>query len=333
MFPGCVLGVVTPNAEPEIIALGRFTYDIDAPKMQTDSVFDVASVTKAIPVSSLALQLIDKGDLRLDDRLIRYVPKFNNSSRERVLIRHLLTHTLNYNFRLSSYKNSADEVLNAILSSEFTHEPGASFFYSNATSILLGMVIEKVYNDCLATIAKRELFDPLGMSESSFFAEDFDKKRIVPTEIDPWRNRVICGEVHDESAWVLRSKMIAGSAGLFTTVPDILKFLKMLLGKGMVQGRRYFSETILEQMQSNQISCLNLQTGLGWELFQKRYMGENCTEHTIGKTGFTGCVCVCDIQRQKAFALLSNYTFPHRKPDSKAMDCVRHDIADILWNE
>ena len=333
VFPGCVVGFVSPGSEQTIAAFGTHTYDLLSPSMKEDSIFDVASITKAIPTSSLALQLIDKDKLHPDDRLIDYVPEFNNSSREKVLIRHLLTQTLNYNFRLSTLKDSGPEgILNAILTTEFPSEPGSTFFYSNATSILLGMVVEKVNKECLAVTAQREFFDPLAMERTSFFPEQFSKHDIVPTEIDAWRGRVIHGEIHDESAFVLRQKMVAGSAGLFSSVPDLMRFLQMLLNNGMWQGRRYFSDNSMRRMQTNQIPWLGLYTGLGWELNQKRYMGNYCSGQTIGKTGFTGCVCMCDVPRQTAMALLSNYTFPARKPDMQAIDSVRRDIAEIIFS-
>ena len=336
VFPGCVVGYVGARHEKTVLAFGRQTYEKNSPSIHENSLFDVASITKAIPTSCLALLLIDRRELGLDDQLIRYVPEFNNSSREKVLIRHLLTQTLHFNFRLSFLKDSGpDGILQAIFSSDFKSDPGTSFFYSNATSILLGLVVERVFGKRLDGIADEEFFRPLGMNSTSFFCDAARMKNAVPTEIDPWRGRMVQGEVHDESAWVLRSgrsRMVAGSAGLFSTAPDLLKFLEMLLNRGAFGGKRYFSDDIIEQMHTNQLRDLDMRAGLGWELFQNRYMGSRCTERTIGKTGFTGCVCVCDFGKRAAFVLLSNYTFPNRKQDTGAIDEVRRDIADIILN-
>ena len=332
VFPGCVIGYTSPYSEQIVASFGRHTYAPSSPAMEKDSIFDVASVTKAIPTASLAIQLVDKGKLHLDDKLVDYIPEFNNSSREKVKIRHLLTQTLNYNFRLSALKDKGpDGILNAIFNTEFPTEPGSTFFYTNATSILLGMVVEKVTKECLAVTAQKEFFGPLGMSSTSFFPEQFSRQTIVPTEIDPWRGRLIHGEIHDESAFVLRQKMVAGSAGLFSTAADLMRFLNMLLNDGVWQCRRYFSGRSILQMQSNQIQELGLCAGLGWELNQKRYMGNFCSSRTIGKTGFTGCVCMCDIPKQTAMVFLSNYVFPARKPDMQAIDNVRRSIADIIF--
>jgi len=105
VFPGCVAGVVKRDGSRLIMAFGRHTYDPASPPMQAEAIFDVASITKAIPTSSLALTLLDAGKLKLDDKLITFVPEFRNSFRKSVRIRHLLTHTLDFGFRLSAYKD------------------------------------------------------------------------------------------------------------------------------------------------------------------------------------------------------------------------------------
>lgn len=94
VFPGCVVGFVKKNGERNILPFGHFTYDADAAPVRQDTIYDVASITKAIPTTSLALLLIDQGKIKTTDKLIDYIPEFNNSDRERVLIKHLLTYTL-----------------------------------------------------------------------------------------------------------------------------------------------------------------------------------------------------------------------------------------------
>jgi CubicO group peptidase (beta-lactamase class C family) len=301
--------------------------------MKEDSIFDVASITKAIPTSSLALRLMDESKLKLDDRVMEYIPELRSSRREKIFVRHLLTQTLDFGFRLSAFKDkSSDEILDAIYSTELRHEPGETFFYSNATSILLGIVVERISGKCLATCADEIFFNPLGMKRTSFFTELFNREDIVPTEMDPWRGRLIQGEVHDESAFALRKKLIAGSAGLFSTVPDILTFLEMMLNGGKQGTRRFLSRKIIEAVQTSHIDIPGACTGMGWELCQRRFMGSRCSGRTFGKTGFTGCSCAVDPEKGAAFVLLSNYTFPKRKPDMNAINSVRSDCADIVFS-
>ena len=331
VFPGCVVGMVRANGDRFVLPYGTFTYESGSLRVKEDSLFDVASITKAIPTSSLALTLIDRRKLSLDDRLIDHVPEFHNSGREQVRIWHLLTQTLNFGFRLSLYKDkSPDELLDVICTTEFLDAPGTAFFYTNATSILLGMVVERVSGKCLADYADEVFFKPLGMTRATFFPEIFNVEEVVPTEYDEWRGRLIRGEVHDESAFTLRKKMVPGSAGLFSTVPDILNFLEMMLNEGIFDERRFLSAASMEAIQTNQLSIPGACAGLGWELCQPRYMGSYCSSRTFGKTGFTGCVCMGDCGKEIGLALLSNYTFPKRKSDMAAINSVRSDCADIL---
>jgi CubicO group peptidase (beta-lactamase class C family) len=332
VFPACVAGCLTPDEGKTVLAFGRQTYESGSAAVSEDSIFDVASITKAVPVSSLCLLLVDRKKLALSDRVISYIPELTFSGREDVLIRHLLTQTLDFNFRMSLLKDMApQDILKEIFSRELASSPGSTFNYCNATSILLGIVVERVFGECLSVVADREFFAPLSMARTSFFPESFTRSDIIPTENDPWRSRIVRGEVHDESAFVLRKIMVAGSAGLFTTVPDLLVFCEMLLNSGVWKGTRYFSDALIDSMQANQTASLGVSTGLGWELNQKRYMGRFCSEKTIGKTGFTGGACIVDIPMKKALVVLSNYTFPSRKPDARAIDAVRSDIADIVF--
>ena len=332
VFPGCVIGMVKKNGERIIMPFGNFTFESSSPGVQEDSIFDVASITKSIPTSSLALKLIDEGRLNLEDKLIDFLPEFNNSDREKVLIKHLLTQTLDHSFRLSENKNKApEEILNLILTAEFRSKPGSTFFYSNATTILLGLVVEKILGYSLDNLGQKYFFKPLGMSRTSFNPlKRFSKDEIVPTEIQEWRGGLVHGEVHDESAYTLNKIKAVGSAGLFSTTPDLLNFLEMLLNRGIYNGEKYFSPKIIDQMYTNHISEIKEFAGLGWEINQPRYMGVNCSAKIFGKTGFTGCVTMCDIQKETAIVLLSNYTYPVRKPDFALMNKLRSTIADIV---
>ncbi|MDR2727554.1 MAG: beta-lactamase family protein, partial [Chitinispirillales bacterium] len=232
VFSGCAVGAVV-NGEEFTVTAGRHTYDDNSPKVTAGSLFDCASVTKAVPVSTLALWLIDHKHLKLSDRLIDFVPVYNGSFRDEIRLGHLLTHTLDFDFRLSECKDlSPEKLLEAILNVKMKSRPGEKFCYANATSILLGMLIERVSGKPLYELAQEVFFGPLGMKDTTFFPSKTALDNCVPTEIDPWRGRTIQGEVHDESAWVLRKIMTAGSAGLFSTVQDLMKFVRMLLEGG-----------------------------------------------------------------------------------------------------
>lgn len=204
------------------------------------------------------------------------------------------------------------------------------FKYSNIPAALLGLVVEKITGDTLDKLADEYFFKRLEMHRTTFYPERFDKAEIVPTEIDDWRG-LVHGVVHDESAYICkRDGKVMGHAGLFSTAPDILNFLEMLLNSGVYKNKTYFSESIISEMSTNQIPELNEYTGLGWELNQPRYMGKHCGPHTFGKTGFTGTLCVCDTEKEIAYVILSNRTFPKRSPDSSAINAFRADVGEVV---
>ena len=330
IFPGCVVGVVNKKGEREIYSFGNFTYDISSPLVRENTIYDTASITKSIPTGSLALQLIDEGKLKLTDKLIDYIPEFNNSDRENVLIKHLLTYTLDgYGLAALQPKTMAG-LLEVLMTHDFEKHPGTIFKYTNIPAALLGLVVEKIYGQTLDKLADEHFFKPLNMQRSTFYPEKFPIEEIVPTETDNWRG-LVQGIVHDESAYICKKEgKIVGHAGLFSTASDILNFLEMLLYKGTLNGNTYFSEAIVEQMHTNQIPELDDFTGLGWELNQPRYMGKYCTPNTFGKTGFTGTLCICDIEKGIAYVILSNRIFPKRPADSSAINGFRKKIGEIV---
>lgn len=330
VFPGCVVGVVHKNRERLILPYGTFTYDALSPRVQEDSLYDTASLTKSIPTASLALMLIDQGKLHIQDKLIDYVPEFNNGDREAVLIKHLLTYTLDGYGLASQKQKTADELLHTILTQDFEKRPGTVFKYTNIPAALLGLVIEKITGSTLDTLADEHFFTPLKMSRTTFYPENFLLEEVVPTEIDDWRG-LVQGIVHDESAYIFKKEgRIMGHAGVFSTAGDILNFLEMLLNEGTFGDRTYFSREIVKLMGTNQIAELNDFTGLGWELNQPRFLGKNGTEHTFAKTGFTGTLCVCDVEKEVAYVILSNRIYPKRPIDSVAINSLRADLGEII---
>jgi CubicO group peptidase (beta-lactamase class C family) len=330
VFPGCVIGVVDAVGNEAVFPFGRHRYSSDSTPMHENAIFDVASITKVVPTSLCALHCIDSGALSLNDRVDTYLHGFTVSSAAPCRIFHLLTHTIDFGFRLSSLKShTPSKILETIYTARLSAAPGTRFSYSNATSIVLGKVVESVMGKRLDRLADELFFTPLNMTRTSFHPSAAGE--CVPAEIDRWRGRTVQGEVHDESAWALRPECIAGSAGLFSTVPDLLSCLRMILRGGEWEGRTFFGEAIIEQMHTNQIESVGKCTGLGWELNQERFMGQYHDRMTIGKTGFTGCVILANMHKGRAGVLLSNYTWPHRKGDAEGINRVRRQCADIIF--
>lgn len=331
IFPGCQIGFFI-NGKIELFAFGRQTYDLTSPLINDNTIYDVASITKAIPTNTLALKLIGEEKLAIDQKLIDIIPEIQSNFRDGILIKHLLTQTLDYQFHLSKYKDlSPSEILEIIFNAKLASPPGTSFYYSNATSILLGLVVERVSGRSLDEYANEAFFTPLGMNRTGYNPlARFKLEEIAPSEIDPWRKKEIRGEVHDESAHALIDPV--GSAGVFSTASDLMKFTQMIIAGGKLDGRQYLDEKIVPQIWHNQLAAIDKSHGLGWELNQPWFMGQNCPEDTFGKTGFTGCTIVASRSQQKAVVILSNWTYPKRNHDKTLLNDFRQKIADLVWN-
>ena len=310
VFPGCVIGTVRKSGEREIFPFGHLTYEPDSPRVTEDTVYDLASVTKSIPVASLALMFIAEGELRLSDAVTNYVPELRNDHGATIedLLRYRVRGPQLSTLRYKTY----EEIRTHVFERGFDGPPGDEY-YTNLPAFLLGIILERAGDASLPVLAHRYFFEPLAMNSTTFFPSASD---CAPTEIVDGEE--IRGIVHDESARVFsRARRAVGHAGLFSTAPDILNFLEALL-----QGR---FPAIVDGGQK----------GLGWQLDQQWFMGKSAGPKTFGKTGFTGTSVVCDVERGIAFAILSNRTYPQRPPDAasitSAINIFRSDIADILF--
>jgi CubicO group peptidase (beta-lactamase class C family) len=283
--------------------VGSYTYDGDG-VVEEGTVYDVASITKAI-TASLALAAVADGVLALTDLVRTHIPELRND--HAATVEDLLRYRVHAGKMSALAERPAREILAQVLKEGF-HMPDGTEHYSNVPAFLLGMIVERVGGAQLAVLAQRELFDPLGMRDSSFMVS---RKHAAPTEIDA--NGIVQNIVHDESARAFaREEMSVGHAGMFSTAPDILNFLEVLL-----RGRY---PAIVE----------GAQKGLGWELNKKWFMGSRFGPRTFGKTGFTGTSIVCDCDRGVALVILSNRTYPKRPADSDAINTFRQDIANCV---
>lgn len=332
IFPGAVIGIVTKDRRL-IFPFGKQTYEKKSIPIVEDSMFDIASVTKSIPTSLLALKLIEKKTIGLHQAVQSILPKFQGKWKHEVTIFHLLTQTVDFGLQLSNFKNkNPDEIIATVMGKDLLSKPGTTYSYTNSTSIVLGFVLEKASGKTLATLAQEVLFDNLNMKKTTFLSEKSLIKNIVPTEIDPWRGRIIQGEIHDESAYTISKMMNIGSAGLFSTAPDLLNVLEMLLNEGVYKRKKIFEEKTVKKMFTNQLKFKNIQAGLGWEM-DKKFMGSKHSIQTIGKTGFTGCSVFMDYKQKIGIVILSNYHFPKRKTSQAEITKVRAQITDSILKE
>ncbi len=313
-FPGAALLINLDGKTIYKKGFGKFTYDSDAPIVKTSTIYDLASLTKVIATTTAAMICIDKKYFKLDDKVEKYISEFGTDGKENVTIRNLLLH----NSGLTAWKKFYDktltknQILSDIYSSKLEYKTGSKTVYSDLGMIILGKVIEKVANTTLDKFCKKEIFEPLGMNNTYFNPPDSVKYRIPPTENDTyWRDRLIKGEVHDETASLLGG--VSGHAGLFSNVEDIKKFLLMILSKGVYQDKRIINSATVEQFtkkQSNESS-----RALGWDTKSETgsSAGNLFSENAFGHTGFTGTSIWVDPARNLFVVFLTNRVYPSRE--------------------
>ena len=216
IFDKAVAGYLLPDGSSHIVTLNT----------PEDTVFDIASLTKVCPTSTLALSYILEGTLSIDAKVIDYIPELNTNYRDEIYVSHLLTHSLDYRVPMKTLRTLSPEgILNALYTYQFAAAPGTVFNYGNPASVLLGILLQRLTGKTLQEQGNERFFTPLGMTRSGYNPlTRVPKSEIAATELCEFRHREIQGEVHDESAWVLQKLFPVGSAGMFSCVPDLLIF-------------------------------------------------------------------------------------------------------------
>lgn len=317
-FPGCAFGVLAGGETVLVDALGQFTYDQDSPAVTPATLFDVASLTKVVATTAKAMLLYQRGQLDLDTPLGEFLPGFVVGREPGEYARHVkLRHLLAHNSGLPGYveffrtAKTPAALFRACLELKLLAEPGARSEYSDPGFMLLGKALEVVTGEHLAPWIRREVFDPLAMNATCFCPAPALRPLIPPTEVDNHlRQRLIQGEVQDEHAWLLKGA--AGHAGLFSNVPELLRFADEILTAGRDSGGLFAAETV-EDFSTRQ-SPAGSSRALGWDTpSANSSSGVFFSENSIGHLGYSGCSLWIDRDACIAVVLLTNRTWPDRK--------------------
>jgi CubicO group peptidase (beta-lactamase class C family) len=313
-IPGAVALV---GRKGKIVGFESFGYAQLIPskvKMERNTLFDLASLTKPIATASSIMILVERGKIRLDDKVSFFIPEFSQGSKDEVTVRHLLTHTSGLPAWEPIYVNSSgdDYAIDYICGVKLENAPGNKYVYSDLGYILLGEVIERVSGQKLDKFAEENIFAPLGMKNTMFNPPDGMKERCAATEYCAWRKEIIRGKVHDENAYSMGG--VSGHAGLFSTAGDLSTFCEMMLEGGSYQGERILSPHSVQIMTSNQIEGLG-NYGFGWATRSDDYCscGDFMSEKAFGHTGFTGTSIWIDPEEDVFIILLTNRVHPSRE--------------------
>ena len=314
-FPGAAFGVLYGGQVLALAGRGSFTYEQAAPAVTAGTVYDLASITKVMATTAMAMLLYQRGKLFLDQALVETLPDFlagesADGPRSKVTLRLLLTHAsgLPGYARLFEQFRDRAALLEGCLRLPLAYPPGSQMEYSDPGFILLGRALETIAGENLDCFCAREFYTPLGMTSTCFCPPIAQREAIPPTEEDAtFRHRVIQGEVQDENCFILGG--VAGHAGLFSNALDPLLFAECLLGGS---EQRFTRETV-ELFSTRVASPQGSSRALGWDTpSHPSSSGKYFSSHSVGHLGFAGTSLWIDFDRKLAITLLTNRTWPDR---------------------
>ena len=332
-FPGAAVAIGRPNVLVKLNGYGYFTYNSEQ-RITPQSKFDLASLTKVVATTTAVMQQHEAGRLNLEDKVVKYLPAFGQKGKENITIRHLMTHTSGLKPFRPFYKEgitTRQGVIDAIFAEELVYTPGTEMRYSDFNMILVALIIEKITGQNFATYSTQKIFNPLGMKNTGFRRAGVGSDRsIVPTEVDNvFRNKLIQGEVHDETAFVLGGT--AGHAGLFSTAEDLAKFAFMMMNEGMHDDLRFLKKETIS-MFTTAVDPSRHTRALGWDTKSPTgysSAGQYFSNKSYGHTGFTGTSMWIDPEANLFVILLSNRVYPTRENTKHSQ--VRSKLADIAY--
>jgi CubicO group peptidase (beta-lactamase class C family) len=328
VFPGAIAVVGTRAGLTSSVAVGRLDWKESA-MVDIHTIWDVASLTKVVGMTSAMMQLVERGLVDLDAPAKRYLPLWTAPRTDGITVRHLLTHSSGLPSWRALYKEAQTpaEAMAAVYATAPDTVPGARYVYSDLGAILLGEIVSNVTREKLDTYLEKNIFGPLKMVDTRYRPSQSLRARIAPTEYDPWRQRLVHGEVHDENAFMLGG--VSGHAGLFSTADDLARFARMYLGEGELDGVRIVQPATIVRFTHVQDSTRS-HRALGWETANGTNSGGHfMTKRAFGHTGFTGTSFWVDPGRDLFVILLTNSVNPTREKRVR-VGPVRIAVADAV---
>jgi beta-N-acetylhexosaminidase len=277
VFPGAVLAVGTSKGLVHLRTFGRLTYDPSSEPVATDTIFDLASVTKVVATTAVAAALVSGNRLSLDTPVSRFHPCFVEGGKERVVVRQLLTHSAGLSAWTSLYRDVSGRTaaFDRICALDLEYEPGTRSLYSDLSMDLLAAIIEQATHEGLDTAAETLVFRPLGMNAMGG---------------------------------------VTGHAGLFGTAPDLARFAQMMLNRGSLDGKRIVSAETIDLF-TRRCDVPGSGRALGWNMVDE-WAGSFWSERAYGHTGVTGTMIWIDPEYDAFMVLLTNSVYPKYSGDA-----------------
>ncbi len=363
-YPGCQVLVAKGGRIVYNRCYGRQTYNPNSPLIDTNTVFDLASLTKTTATNLAVMLLVDQGKIKLDDKLSRYLPYLKHSDKSRITVRQVLSHYARLKAYDAYWKAASqgdnlyqgtnppdgyipvgdniyvkpalrDNVMEQIVDSKL--EKSLKYLYSDLDFILLGDLVEHVSGQSLDLFVKQHFFDPLRLKSTCFqpLQHGIALSRIPPTEVstDFRKPQLIHGYVHDPNAAAMGG--VSGHAGLFATGNDLFRIYQMMLNRGTLDGRRYISEATFNTFNSRHYADKGNRRALG---FDKPFISGTSThiapmasQSSFGHTGFTGIMVWVDPEYDLIFLFLSNRVHPSASPNKLSSMNIRTNIQTLIY--
>jgi CubicO group peptidase (beta-lactamase class C family) len=343
-FPAASIEVGHADGPIWRFATGRLTYDFESAPVDEETIFDLASLTKVIATTPLMMRAIDDGRVQLEEAVSKWIPEWRGLDREMVTIADLLSHASGLTAYMPFFRDYTGrfEFQQAIASMPLEYAPRSQSIYSDLGFILVGFILEEAaphspsFRGVAGTIdPSRSLATQFHRLASFFTAEPLRfapprtwRVRIAPTEIDPWRGRLLRGEVHDENTWALGG--VAGHAGIFGTAGGVGAFARAAL-------RTLRGEVILAKPETmrafiSKVGTPGSSRALGWDtMLPTSSCGTQLSPTSIGHTGFTGTSLWIDWERDLYVVFLTNRVHPTR--ENEAIRQVRPHLHDAIVAE
>jgi uncharacterized protein YbbC (DUF1343 family)/CubicO group peptidase (beta-lactamase class C family) len=316
-IPGTVLVVGHDGQVIYRKAYGARALEPRREAMTLDTVFDVASLTKVIVTTTAVMQLVERGKVRLNDPVAKYLPEFAQNGKEEITVRQLLTHYsgLEPDLDLKTSWEGKQTAYRMAFAETPQDAPGSKFSYSDINFIVLGALVERVSGETLDEYAVRHIFLPLKMTRTRYLPPAAWRMKMAPTQYDE-RERMLRGVVHDPTA--RRMGGVAGQAGLFSTGDDLALFAQALLNGG---GGILSAMTVEKMTRPEQPPSAPVLRGFGWDIDSpfSSNRGDLLPVGGFGHTGFTGTSMWIDPTTKTYIILLTNAVHPRGKGNAIAL--------------
>ena len=331
-LPGAVVLIGHNGSIAYTRAYGSRALEPQVEPMTTDTIFDMASLSKCLSTATAVMQMYERGKLQFDDPVAKYLPAFSANGKGSITIRQLLTHYsgLKEDVPLTDVWQGKQEGVRRAMESVPYGPPGVTFRYSDINYITLGALVESISGQLLNTYAAEHIFKPLHMTHTTYLPSLTLSRNIAPTahndDLPMTHDELLRGVVHDPTT--RRMGGVAGHAGVFSTAQDMALYAQALLDRlaGRPSTFPLRTETLRLMCEPEQPSRGKYLRGFGWDIDSpySRPRGTVFPVGSFGHTGFTGTSVLIDPRSDTYVILLSNAIHPRGRP---AISALRGKVA------